>query len=533
MSLNFDVLIKNGKVVDGTGNLGFKADVGIKNGRITAIEQDISPRVADRLIDAAGCVVSPGFIDTHTHDDFLVLVRPPAEEKVRQGVTTLVLGNCGIGLAPLGGEKELFVKGMLGSFGGNDLGDRYLEINTMDDYLRMVEETKPGVNVAPLLGHVNLRYAVMGMENRAPTQKELEDMKKLALEAMESGVFGFSTGLIYAPGNYAATEELIELAKTAAAFGTIYTTHMRSEGDNTMESMAEAFRIGREAKLPVHISHHKLAGRQNWGRSVDTLNFMTAERAMGLKVTCDQYPYGAGSTILAAVLPPKYLADPEFAEKMKNPGIRSQIIEELENDSDGSWENLAKGAGFDNIVISTSSHAEYLGKSVAELAETHAKTSYDMLFDILADEGVAVGMIIFSMGDDDIERIMQSPYTMVGSDGIPGFGVNRVHPRMTGTFPRVLGEYVRSKGVLKLEEAVRKMTSLPAQTFGLKNKGVLTKGYDADLVVFDPLTVKDGSTYDEPGKEPLGIPYVLVNGSLAVDDGELVGCHTGKVLRKT
>lgn len=536
MSGNFDLLIKNGTIVDGSGNPGYKSDLGVTQGRIEAIEKDIPVESAKQTVDASGSVVAPGFIDAHTHDDFLFLVRPDVEEKSRQGVTTLVTGNCGIALAPLGGDKDMFIKGMLGGFGGNELGDRHNSINDFDDYLKMIEDVGPGVNAAPLLGHVNLRFAVLGMENRPPSDAEMDQMKQLTAKAMEQGALGLSTGLIYAPGNYASTEEIIELAKTASEFGGIYTTHLRSEGNDIIPAMNEALRIGEEAGIHVHISHHKLAGRPNWGRSVETLNLMTSARAKGMGVTCDQYPYPAGSTYLAAALPPKYLAQGAdvLKEKLTDPKVRKEIIDELEGDSDGSWENLIKGAGFDNIIISfTQKNQDLLGKSLAVIAEEQGKDPYEAMFDILAEEATGAGMIIFTMCDEDIERIMQSPYTMIGSDGIPGFGQNKTHPRMTGTFPRVLGEYVRNKKVLKLEEAIWKMTSLPAKTFGLANKGLLVKGYDADIVVFDPDLVKDESTYDLPDKSPSGISLVAVNGSITVENGQLTGARAGKVLRRT
>ena len=534
MSEPFDLVIHNTRIIDGTGNLSYKSDVGISDGKITRVEPNINPIAAKHAIDAAGLTTCPGFIDTHTHDDFLVLLRPTADEKILQGVTSLVTGNCGFSLAPLVKDKETFVRGLLGFVGGTEAADDLLEINSFNDYLSKVEAAKPGINVIPLVGHVNMRFALLGMENRAPNPAELTSMKDLAADAMREGAFGLSTGLIYPPANFADTQEIIELAKVAARFGGIYTTHLRSESDNLLTALAEAIKIGEEAALAVHISHHKAAGRNNWGKCVDSLKMMAATRARGIQITCDQYPYKAGSTYLGSVLPPRYLAEgpEELGLKLRDPTVRKEIAAEIEAGHDGTWENFILGAGFDNILIATApNHPEYLGRSIADIARSNKQSEYDTLFDILAEEKMTASMVIFLLRDEDIARIIKSPYTMIGTDGIPGFGITKPHPRLTGTFPRILGEFVRQKGILSLEEAVRKMTSLPAQTFGVKQKGLLLEGFDADLVIFDPETIIDQSTYAEPEKKPLGIKYVLVNGEIAVKDGRVTGATSGQVLR--
>lgn len=535
MSDRFDLLIKDAQIVDGSGNPSYRSDVGISAGKISRIDPDIDTTGAKTLIDAHNLVVSPGFIDAHTHDDFLVLLRPTADEKILQGVTSLVTGNCGFSLAPLVKDKKTYVRELLGFVGGKEISDDFLEITTLDDYLKKIEAAKPGINVIPLVGHVNMRFALLGMENRAPNPAELESMKKLTADAMTDGAFGLSSGLIYPPGNYAQTEEIIELAKVAARFGGIYATHLRSESSALLGALTEAIKIGREAHLPVHISHHKAAGENNWGRSVESLKMMTEARARGIKITCDQYPYKAGSTYLGAVLPPRHLAEgpEELGRKLKDPCVRKEIMAEIETGGDGTWENFIIAAGFKNIRIATSpKHPEYLGRSISDIAQSQGKSGYDTLFDILAEEKLAATMIIFLLGDEDIERILRSPYTMIGTDGIPGFGATKPHPRLTGTFPKILGEFVREKGILSLEEAVRKMTSLSAQTFGVKQKGLLIEGYDADMVIFDPETIIDQSTYEEPDNKPLGIRYVLVNGEIAVENGRVTGATSGQVLRR-
>jgi len=352
---------------------------------------------------------------------------------------------------------------------------------------------------------------------------------------MQAGAFGLSSGLIYVPANYAGTEEIIELAKVAGRYRGIYTTHMRSEGDREMEAIKETLRIASEARIAAHISHHKIAGKNNWGKSLDTLKLFAEAHANGLLVTCDQYPYLAGSTLLAAALPPHIQAQGPgaFAEKLKQPEIRQAIVTEIVGGSDAQWENLIKGAGFENIIISVSPHhEEYIGKSIARIAEMGTKDPYDVFFDLLIEEQMEVAMVIFMMDEEDVIRIMKDSFTMIGTDGVPGFGLSKVHPRMIGAFPRILGRYVRNQGVISLEEAIRKMTSLPAQTFGLYKKGILRERLDADVVVFDPETIIDKSTFDDPTQPPEGIRWVMVNGELAVENGQVTGATSGQVLRR-
>jgi len=529
----FDILIKSGRILDGTGNPWYAADLGIQGGRITRIQKDMDPRSARRVIDAQGLTVCPGFIDTHSHDDVYLLVNPQCDDKVLQGVTTNVIGNCGISVSPLSEEHGTEMSNLLAVMCGQQTRAEGLDIKSFGDYLAKLEALKPGVNVVPLVGHATVRVALLGTANRAPSQSELKEMKAQVARAMQEGGFGLSTGLIYAPSNYARTEEIVELAKAAAQFHGIYTTHMRSEGDAEPAAIGEALRIGQEAGIPVHISHHKVVGKNNWGKSVDTLNMISEARQRGIEVTCDQYPYRAGSTFLAAVLPPAVLAGgPDvFRTKLKDKAFRAQVVETIKKDSEEGWENLIKGAGFEGLVISVSRHENYVGKSISEIALSENRSPYDVIFDLVVEEERGCIIILFMMDEEDIVRIMRSPWTMIGSDGIPGFGVKKVHPRMTGTFPRILGRYVREQAILTIEEAIRKMTSLPAQTFGVQGKGLLKEGLDADVVVFDPATILDKATYEEPNQGPEGIHYVLVNGEIAAQDGKVTGATSGKVLR--
>jgi len=533
MTQEFDLLIKNGHLIDGSGNPYYRADIGIAAGQITRIEKDIDPNRAQRVIHADGLTVSPGFFDTHTHDDLYVLINPTWDEKILQGITTIIIGNCGISMVPMSEDHRTGIKDMLAGLGGEQIPKEDWEIQSLDDFLRRLDAVRPGINVLPLAGHHAVRIAVLGSANRAPTDSELRRMKELVAGAMEDGAFGMSTGLIYAPGSYAETDEIIELSKVVSRFNGIYVSHIRSESDLEIPAIAEAIKIGEEADLPIHISHHKVVGRNNWGKSVETLKMMEEARARGLEVTCDQYPYHAASTFLAAVLPPSILeGGPEvYSQQLKDPKIREEVIAEIEKGGECQWENMIKGAGLENIVIAMSNHRDYVGKSIAEIAEMEKKSPYDVIFDLVVEEKRGAFAIFFMMDDDDIQRIMRCPFIMVGTDAVPPIGVSRVHPRVAGTFPRILGRYVREKGVLSLEEAIRKMTSLPAQTFRVKRKGLLMEGFDADIVIFNPKTILDKATYEDPLQKPEGVTYVLVNGEIAVENGEVTGATSGKVLR--
>ena len=531
---NLDMVIKNGRIVDGTGNPAYPAHIGIADGKIACIGRDVGHADSACEIDAGGMTVCPGFIDAHSHDDAYVLIKPQADAKVCQGVTTEVIGNCGFSLAPMSDTHRETLRNALAIMGGGLLPEEFWALSSFDDFLTHLEGAPLGVNVAPLVGHGTIRMGVIGFENRAPTESELEQMKQMTSEAMQAGAFGLSSGLIYVPANYADTEEIIALATVAGQFNGIYTTHMRNEGDRQMAAIDETLRIASEAGIAAQISHHKICGKNNWGQSQDTLEKLARARAEGLFVTCDQYPYRAASTILAAALPPHTLAQgPQFfKEKLREPAVRQAIINEIESGSDVQWENFLKGAGFESIVISVSPHhPEYIGNSLTQIAEMEAKDPYDVFFDLLIEEGMEVIMLGFMMDEADIARIMQDPLTMIGSDGIPGFGAGKVHPRMYGTFPRVLGRYAREQGVIRMEEAVRKMTSLPAQTFGLFQKGILRQGLDADIVILDPQAIDDRATFDDPALPPTGIDRVIVNGEIAVEQGRITGATSGKVLR--
>jgi len=530
----FDLLITGGRLIDGTGNPYYHADVGIVGGRISEIAKGLKEDSARQVLRADGLVVSPGFFDAHSHDDAYVLHRPTCDGKVLMGVTTTVIGNCGFSMGPVSERYKAENRDLMAAFGANHLSEEDWRIRTLGDYLDKLQDAKPGINVLPLVGHNTIRTAVMGSEVRDPAPQERLEMRALLREALQEGAFGLSSGLVYAPGTYCKTNELIDLAVVLREFHALYATHVRGEGATLLPAVAEAIQIGEVAGVPVHISHQKAIGQSNWGKSEQSLALIDQARDRGLEVTSDQYPYRAGSTFLAAVLPPTLLSGgPDvFAERLKDPAIRRQAIEEIEN-PDCQWENYLGAAGFQGTVISVSpNHPEYIGRSIADIAESEGRDPYDVIFDLIVEEKRATIMLIYVMDELDIIRILKHPTTMIGTDAFPKFGQSRVHPRFMGTFPRILGRYVRGKGVLSLEEAVRKMTSLPAQTFGLNQKGLIKEGFDADITIFDPDTIIDKADYAEPDRPPEGIRWVLVNGKIAVDQGKIMGAKSGKVLRR-
>jgi len=537
--LSYDLIIKNGKVIDGAGNPWYHGDVAVAEGRISAIGRLGKPH-ADRVIDAKGLVIAPGFVDAHSHADTVSLVFPQLESTVMQGITTVVAGQCGDSLAPvnpdLRAEQEKLANASLPP--GLELKFTW---TTFDEYLRREEELELGVNVAHLVGHGTLRIAAMGFDARDPTNEELGKMKRLAADAMEAGAFGLSTGLIYPPGIFAKTEEIVEIAKAVASRGGVYDSHIRGEGRNLLKSLEEAIAIGERAGLPVQISHHKASHRDVWGKSVETLRMMEEARRRGVDVTLDQYPYPAGATSLATVLPP-WAHDggmDKLLERLRDPKLRERMRRDIEKGLPG-WENFGGGVGWKNTYISqvkTDANRTAEGKNVSEIREMRGDPDeFTTVYKLLLEEDGAVGMIIFSQDEGDIRRIMQHPLHMVGTDSLSAsptgaMSYGKPHPRYYGTYPKILGRYVR-EGALRLEEAIRKMTSFPAQRFGLLDRGLIRPGMCADITVFDPETVIDKATFENPHQFPEGIEYVIVNGTATVDKGKFTGNLGGKTLRK-
>ena len=538
--LSYDLLIRNGKVIDGAGNPWYWGDVAVEGDSIATIGK-LRGAEAKTVIDAKGLVVAPGFVDAHSHSDFNTLVYREMESTVMQGITTVVAGQCGSTAAPVNPERrEAFEKDANSQLPpGVSIKVTW---STFDEYLREEEKAGLGANVAHMVGHGAIREAAMGPDARPPTARELRTMKELCAEAMKAGAYGLSSGLIYPPGIFAKTRELIEVAKVAAEYDGVYDTHIRGEGLALLKSVREAIAIGEKAGLPVQISHHKAANKAVWGKSRTTLRLIEKARARGVDVTVDQYPYRAGATSLVTLLPPwahdggmekllARLADPKQRERMRK-DVRDGIP---------GWENFAGELGWENVMVSSikgDKNRRYEGKTMDAIAkEMREKDVFDALWKLLLAEEGTPGMIIFSMDEGDIKRIMAIPYQMVGTDSSSvsttgPFGLGKPHPRHFGTYPRVLGKYVREEGVMRLEEAIRKMTSFPAQRFGILDRGLLRPGMHADITLLDPDKVIDKATFEDPHQYPEGIPYVVVNGTVTVDNGKYRKVLAGKTLRK-
>ena len=499
---SFDLILRGGRVIDGTGNPWVRADVGLRGDRIARIG-DLTDSVARRDIDATGLVVAPGFIDPHTHAVRGIFDVPTADNYLLQGVTTLTEGNDGSSPFPIG------------------------------PHLARIAETAISPNWAVFVGQGTIRSEVVGADDREPTPDELDRMRALVAEAMAQGALGLSTGLFYVPGSFTSTEEVIELSKVAATHGGIYISHMRDEAQRLLDSVRETIRIGEEAGLPVQMTHHKAISKDMWGQSVESLALVDAARARGVDITIDQYPYTASQTTINALVPQWAQAGgrDEFLARLDDPEtrrrIRGEIVYRIEHDRGGGDPQ--------NVVIGLCTWDRSLeGKSLAEiLAERETEVTLanaaDLIMEIIVRGGARA--IYHAMDEADVERIMQHPVTAIGSDGgVSVFGESVPHPREYGTFARVLGRYVRERGVLTLEEAVRKMSGATAQRLGLQDRGVLREGLFADIAVFDPATIQDRATFVEPHQYAEGVEYVLVNGTLVVDGGRHTGARPGRVL---
>ena len=498
---DYDVLIRHARVIDGSGNPWFRADVAVKGGRIAAIG-NLGSATATRTIDARERVVAPGFIDAHVHVEGNLERNPRADNFLLDGVTTVITGNCG------GSELNLAA------------------------WFDKIDKLGLGINVASLVGHNTVRREVMGTANRLANPEEISKMQALVDRAMRDGAVGFSTGLEYIPGTYSNTAEVVALAKAAAAHGGVYTSHMRDEGIHEIEAITEAVNVGKEAGMPVEISHLKIDRRRVWGASDQSLALIEKFRREGVDVVADQYPYDRASTNLGIRLPSWALAEGKIKERLADPATRRKIAEEMKR-------NLADMGEPDYsfaTVARFTPEPSYEGKTITEIAAMKRRApgvdgELETIFDLMNAGGAS--MIYRLMGEADIERIMRYPYTGVASDGgVTEMGVGNPHPRSYGTNARVLAEYVRVRGVLRLEDAIRRMTSLPARTFGLTDRGLVKEGMAADLVVFDPARVADKATYAKPHQYSQGFDVVLVNGGVEVDDGKLTQARSGRALRK-
>lgn len=499
-----DLLILNGRIVDGSGNPWYYGDLAVDKGKIVAIGK-LEGRKAKQILDAEQQIVCPGFIDVHGHIEGSILKRPQAENLLRDGVCSMITGNCG--------------------------GSRLV----LEDFWQEMEQEGISINVGSLIGHNAVRRAVMGNEDRAPSQEEMQRMKQMIQTAMEQGALGLSTGLLYLPGMFAKTEDIVELAKTIAPYNGVYTSHIRYQDHRVFKSIAEAVEIGEKAQVPVEISHIKIKGKNSWGQASRILKDLNTYRNEGIDVSMDQYPYTAASTSLSICLP--QWVQEGGREKMKarlaDPQMESRVRKEMKD-------KLSQELGFEDFsyayVANCRDHPEYNGKNIPEICLLRGETAgldaqVKTIIALMQGSG-RIQMIYHFMGEEDVQTLLQSPLCMIASDGgIPEFGTGSPHPRSYGTNARILSKYVRGLSLLSLEEAIQKMTSLPAHRFHLEDRGLLKVGKAADILIFDPASIKDNATFQDPHAYSTGIAYVLVNGQVVINKQKHTGIRSGQILR--
>ena len=509
----FDLVIKNGFILDGTGNDGYISDIAVKDGKIVKIAENLE---GEKIIDATGLTVTPGFIDSHSHSDGQVFSRPDMVDKVEQGITTAIGGHCGGSIAPAGKDEVPY------EIPGVGMSNEVLK--TAGTFLDAVENYPQSVNLALCIGHRKLRAATMGLDNRNPTTEELEDMKALLREAMEAGAVGLTFGLIYAPSSFAETSELVELAKVVAEYDGVIAAHLRNEADTFEEAVEEFLYVMRESGARCVLSHHKAAYPQNHGKVKKTLAMVDKANEDGYEAYVDVYPYIASSTTLSARFIPKeyfsggnkMLAE-RLADKKNRDAIKEHIIKQFGADNVFDWVLIIDG--------------EYKGKYINEIAQIQGKTVYDTIFDFIMESVNTMRCCYFMMCEEDVETVLAHPRAMVGTDNV-GYGKGLTfHPRAVGSFPRVLGKYVRERGVATLPEMIRKITSMPAKVYGLKTKGLLKEGYDADICIFDADKIIDKADYVNCEERAEGLSYVIVGGEISAKDAVYTGAMNGKIMR--
>lgn len=526
---DFDLIIKSGRVFDGLGKEAFEADIGISGDFIKEIGK-ISNSRGKSVIDAKNLAVCPGFIDVHEHTDVQLLVNPKAESSVRQGITILVSGNCGGSPFPV--AEETFEEEK------KNLMELYqLDLNWRDikGFFSRLEERGMALNYSTLVGQGSIRGAAMGLNDRLPSAEELEKMKKMVEENILNGALGLSTGLEYAPGSYAQPQEIIELCRVVARLGGVYATHMRDEGDRLLESLEESIEAARQTGVSLQISHLKMAYPRNWNKIDAALAKIEEAKKEGISISCDRYPYIAGSTGLSFYFPlwARQGTTDEFLARLKDPALESKLRAHLEEQEKklGSWEKVVISS------VVSEGNRRFEGKSVLEGAQELGKEPFIFIRDLLIEEKNRVGMVIFMMKEENLKRILAHPLVGVGTDGsaVAPYGLlgrGKPHPRLYGTFPRVLGKYVREEKIAPLPEMLMKMTSLPARKFGFEKRGAVLNEHFADIVIFDEDKVIDKATWTDPHQYPAGIEYVIVNGKVVIQRGEHTGSLPGKILRK-
>lgn len=526
-----DLLLRGGELIDGTGAPRVRADVAIQDGKIVSL---LSPGEgeADAELDCSGLILCPGFLDTHSHSDLKILVEPDLPSKVRQGITLEVLGQDGLGVAPVRPQDITDLRRQLAGLDG----DPPIEWNWRfpGDYLRAIEAARPAPNAAYLVPHGSLRRYAMGMEDRSPDEAELYAMESLLEAGLRDGALGLSTGLIYPPCCYAPTSELVALGRVCARFGVPIVVHLRSESDRLLEATEEMISVGRQSGCPIHISHIKIAGRENWEKVDAFIQLIEAARAEGIRVTADQYPYIAGSTMMGAILPPWAHEGglPKILERLKDPSVREKLKAEMTNPAPVDWDNFWKWSGPEGIRIAdipSGRSEDLVGLSLAEAAVLRKKDPLDLALDLLLEEEMGVAMVSFSQSEEVLTRLLRLPFVNGCTDGLLG---KKPHPRAFGSFPRFLAKYTREEAVLPLEEMIRKLTSQAAFALKIPLRGVIAPGFYADIVAFDPKSVQDVATYDDPCRFPVGIEHVLVNGVVVVEAGRATGARPGHVVRR-
>ena len=527
-----DTVIKNGRIVDGTGNPWFYGTIGLKNGIVVSVGQTVGE--AYEVIDAQGNFVAPGFIDGHCHSDLMILDFPESEIKMQQGVTTEVVGNCGLAPVPVNPlyreDLQKYVEPVLGK------AHKEWQWQAISDYFNELDRSLIAENVASYVAHGSVRISVMGFDNRPADQSDLAEMKHIVEEGMKAGAIGLSIGLLYAPGSYSNKEEIAELCRVVAKYNGILSTHIRGEGNNLIPSIQEVLWIAEKVNIPLHISHLKAAGKRNWGKVMEAMEMIEDARSRGMDVTCDVYPYTAGSTMLTTLFPPWSLEGglSSVLDRLKNQSERAKIWAEIAEERE-DWDNLVVSTGWGSVIISSVNAPRlknYEGKSVLAIANENGKHPIDQAFDLLLEENGNIGIVYYHMNEDDVRQVMQYQNALIASDSLTCY-TGKPHPRLYGTFPRVLDEYVKKQGIITLEDAVRKMTSFPAKRFGLGNRGVLSEGYKADIVIFNMDRIEDKATYENPAQFPEGIQYVFVNGKLTTKDKVQTSTKCGCLIKKS
>ncbi|WNS76459.1 D-aminoacylase [Bacillus sp. DTU_2020_1000418_1_SI_GHA_SEK_038] len=527
----YDLIIRNGKIIDGTGSPWYYGDIAIKDGRIARIGKLSNCRAIEE-IDARNQVVSPGFIDMHTHSDLVILDEPLIEAKVRQGITTDLLGQDGIAAAPLPKDYVPAWRKNLAGLDGNPPID--WDWTTISEYLDKIERMKPSYNLAVLAPHGNIRMEVMGLDNRVATDEEIKQMQEVLRRSLNEGAVGLSTGLIYPPCCFAEMKELEALCEVIADYGVPLVIHQRSEGDEILESMQELMDMMKLRGAHLHFSHLKNCGKDNWYKTPDVIKMIDKAREDGLEVTFDQYPYTAGSTMLSAILPP-WVHDggtDQLLMRLEDRELREKMMREMATGFKG-WDSMSKWAGWDGIIITSVESAEKhycVGKTIKEIAEIDQRENCaEVALDLILHEKNGVGMIDFVMNEESVKMILSHPSGTIGSDGLLG---GEPHPRAFGSFPRILGKYVREEKVMPLEDMIRRMTSQPARIIGLQDRGILREGLAADIVIFNPDHIIDQATYEKPRQYSLGIDTVIVNGEVVIHVEKAYRKPAGKVVRR-